>query len=343
MITENYYIISFTVAFAVSLAATLFFRFIAVKLNIYDHPVTAVKTHKISTPYLGGLAIWSAWTVSLVIIRLFTHFPTGTLTNIRALLIGSFLFLSLGLFDDIKKGGLGFKIKFLIQIAASLVATVGFDIRISFIDNYFISVALSVLWIIGLSNAFNIIDIMDGLSCGIAAIAAFFFFFIALPSEMLYVNFSAIALAGACLGFLPYNLSKKRKIFMGDTGSLSIGFILATIALGTSYTKLNFIGVFSPLLILAVPIFETTFVSIVRIKNGKSPFLGSKDHFPLRLEKMGLTRKQILITVYAACAVLGVFAYLFVNLAGISSFFILLFLVIIFIFAAYKLAKIKMD
>jgi UDP-N-acetylmuramyl pentapeptide phosphotransferase/UDP-N-acetylglucosamine-1-phosphate transferase len=124
--TENYYIISFTVAFALS-QRDLFFWFIALKLNIYDHPVTAVNTHKISTPYLGGLAIWSAWTVSLVIIRLFTHFPTGTLTNIRALLIGSFLFLSLGLFDDIKKGGLGFKIKFLIQIAASLVATVGFD------------------------------------------------------------------------------------------------------------------------------------------------------------------------------------------------------------------------
>lgn len=208
---ENFYIISFAVAFAISLLATLFFRFIAMRLNIYDHPITAIKTHKISTPYLGGLAIWSAWIISLIIIRLFTNFPTGTLTNIRALLIGSLLFLLLGLFDDIKKGGLGFKIKFLIQIVASLVVTVGFDIRISFIDNYFISIVLSIVWIIGLSNAFNLIDIMDGLSCGIATIASFFFFFIALPSEMVYVNFSAIALVGACLGFLPYNLSKKEK------------------------------------------------------------------------------------------------------------------------------------
>lgn len=343
MITENFYIISFTVAFAVSLLATLFFRFVAMKLNIYDHPITSVKTHRTSTPYLGGLAIWSAWIISLITIRLFTHFPTGTLTNIRALLIGSLLFLLLGLFDDIKKGGLGFKIKFLIQIIASLVVTVGFDIRISFIDNYFISVVLSIVWIIGLSNAFNLIDIMDGLSCGIAIIASFFFFFIALPSEMLYVNFSAIALVGACLGFLPYNLSKKRKIFMGDTGSLSIGFILATIAMGTSYTKLNLIGVFAPLLILAVPIFETIFVSLVRIRNGKSPFLGSKDHFPLRLEKTGFSRKQILIIVYTACTVLGFFAYLFVNLSGILSVFILGFIALIFIFASYKLAKVQMD
>ncbi|GAB1402430.1 MraY family glycosyltransferase [Elusimicrobiota bacterium] len=343
MITENFYIISFAVAFFVSLPATLFFRFLAVKLNIYDHPVTSVKTHRISTPYLGGLAIWSSWIISLVTIRLFTNFPTGTLTNIRALLIGSLLFLLLGLFDDIKKGGLGFKIKFLIQIAASLVVTVGFDIRINFIDNYFISVALSILWIIGLSNAFNLIDIMDGLSCGIAIIASFFFFFIALPSEMLYVNFSAVALVGACLGFLPFNLSKERKIFMGDTGSLSIGFILATIAMGTSYTSINLIGVFAPLFILAVPIFETVFVSIVRIKNGKSPFLGSKDHFPLRLEKMGFSRKQILIIVYTACIVFGFFAYLFVNLSGVSSFFILAFISLVIIIVSYKLAKVKMD
>lgn len=343
MITENFYIISFAVAFFVSLPATLFFRFVAMKLNIYDHPITAVKTHKISTPYLGGLAIWSAWIISLITIRLFTNFPTGTLTNIRALLIGSLLFLLLGLFDDIKKGGLGFKIKFLIQIAASLVVTVGFDIRISFIDNYFISVILSIVWIIGLSNAFNLIDIMDGLSCGIATIASFFFFFIALPSEMLYVNFSAIALVGACLGFLPYNLSKKRKIFMGDTGSLSIGFILATIAMGTSYTNMNLIGLFAPLLILAVPIFETVFVSLVRIEKGKSPFLGSKDHFPLRLEKIGFSRKQILIIVYIVCAVLGIFAYLFVNLSGILSLVILGFIAMFFIFASYKLAKVRMD
>ncbi|MDD5020669.1 MAG: MraY family glycosyltransferase [Endomicrobiaceae bacterium] len=340
---ENFYIISFAVAFVVSLSATLFFRFVAMKLNIYDHPITAVKTHKISTPYLGGLAIWSAWIISLITIRLFTNFPTGTLTNIRALLIGSLLFLLLGLFDDIKKGGLGFKIKFLIQIAASLVVTVGFDIRISFIDNYFISIALSILWIIGLSNAFNLIDIMDGLSCGIATIASFFFFFIALPSEMLYVNFSAIALVGACLGFLPYNLSKKRKIFMGDTGSLSIGFILATIALGTSYTKLNLIGVFAPLLILAVPLFETIFVSLVRIENGKSPFLGSKDHFPLRLEKIGFSRKQILIIVYITCVILGTFAYLFVNSSSVLSIFILIFISLVFIFMSYMLAKVKMD
>lgn len=130
---------------------------------------------------------------------------------------------------------------------------------------------------------------------------------------------------------------------MGDTGSLSIGFILATLAMGTSYTNINLIGLFAPLLILAVPIFETIFVSLVRIKNGKSPFMGSKDHFPLRLEKIGFSRKQILVIVYITCVILGISAYIFVNSSSVLSIFIFIFILLVFIFASYKLAKVKMD
>lgn len=343
MTNEFLFLITFLSACLSAVVLTPLFRYAAVKFDIYDRPITDVKTHKISTPYLGGLAIWSGWLISLLIIRFITHFPTGTLNSIRSLFIGSFLMLLLGLFDDIKKGGLGFKFKFFIQIAACVVVVVFFDIRINFIENYFLSVILSMLWIIGLSNAFNIIDIMDGLSCGIAAIAALFFFVIALPSEMIYVNFCSIALVGGCLGFLPYNLSKNKKIFMGDTGSLSIGFILATIAMGTSYTKINPIGIFAPLLILAVPVYETVFVSIMRMRKGKNPFLGSKDHFPLRLEKIGYTRKQILLFVYAACFMLGITAYLTVNLSQSLALMLFSFIVIVLIFIAVKLSKIKVD
>ena len=218
-----------------------------------------------------------------------------------------------------------------------------FDIRINFIENYTLSVLLSIFWIIGLSNAFNLIDIMDGLSCGTAAISAFFFFIIALPSEMIYVNFCAIALCAACLGFIPFNLSKSKKIFMGDTGSLSIGFILATIAMGTSYTKINPIAVFAPLLILAVPIYETTFVSIIRILKGKNPFLGSKDHFPLRLEKMGYSRKQILVFVYILSFILGIFSYTLVNLNDNISYLIFSLVIILLIIFSIKLSKVKVD
>ena len=337
------YIITFFISYFLSLLLTPFFRFVAIKLNIYDRPITAVKTHKISTPYLGGLAIWVSLVVSLIVIRFITNFPTGTLNNLRSIIVGSFLLLFLGLCDDIKKGGLGFKFKFLIQIIACLIVVVGFDIRINFIENYWLSVIISIFWIIGLSNAFNLIDIMDGLSCGTAAIAAFFFFIIALPSEMIYVNFCSIALFAACLGFIPFNLSKNKKIFMGDTGSLSIGFILATIAMGTSYTKINPIGIFAPLLILTIPIYETIFVSIMRLLKGKNPFLGSKDHFPLRLEKMGYSRKQILIFVYILCLVLGIFSYTIVNLNDNISYLIFSLVIILLVGFSIKLARVKVD
>ncbi|MCR4663137.1 MAG: undecaprenyl/decaprenyl-phosphate alpha-N-acetylglucosaminyl 1-phosphate transferase [Endomicrobiaceae bacterium] len=337
------YLITFFSAYLISLVLTPVFRHIARKFGIYDRPLTAVKTHKVSTPYLGGLAIWSGWVISLIIIRFITNFPTGTLNNLRSIITGSFMLLILGLCDDIKKGGLGFKFKFLIQIIACLIVIVVFDIRINFIENYVLSVLISIFWIIGLSNAFNLIDIMDGLSCGTAAIAAFFFFIIALPSEMIYVNFCAIALFGACLGFLPFNLSKSKKIFMGDTGSLSIGFILATIAMGTSYTKINPIGVFAPLLILAVPIYETIFVSIMRMLKGKNPFLGSKDHFPLRLEKMGYSRKQILVFVYILSFMLGIFSYTIVKFNDNISYLIFSFVIVLLIIFSIRLSKVKVD
>ena len=343
MNNEILYLITFLIAFIVSLVLTPCFRFIAKKFDIYDRPTSAVKTHKESVPYLGGIAIWSGWVISLIAIRFITDFPTGTLNNLRSVIIGSFLLLLLGLCDDIKKGGLGFKFKFLIQIIACVIVVVLFDIRINFIENYTLSVLLSIFWIIGLSNAFNLIDIMDGLSCGTAAISAFFFFIIALPSEMIYVNFCAIALCAACLGFIPFNLSKSKKIFMGDTGSLSIGFILATIAMGTSYTKINPIAVFAPLLILAVAIYETTFVSIIRILKGKNPFLGSKDHFPLRLEKMGYSRKQILMFVYILSFILGIFSYTLVNLNDNISYLIFSLVIILLIIFSIKLSKVRVD
>ena len=113
MNNEILYLITFLIAFIVSFVLTPCFRFIAKKFDIYDRPTSAVKTHKESVPYLGGIAIWSGWVISLIAIRFITDFPTGTLNNLRSVIIGSFLLLLLGLCDDIKKGGLGFKFKFL--------------------------------------------------------------------------------------------------------------------------------------------------------------------------------------------------------------------------------------
>ena len=343
MSNELLYLISFASALLISLIATPLYRFFAIKLNIMDSPVTAVKTHKVSTPYLGGAAIAMGFIASLFLIRFITHFPDGTLRSLRGIIYGSVIIMFLGFIDDVRYKGLGFKSKLLIQFLAAAIVVFGFDIRINFIAIYPVSCMVSILWIVGITNAFNIIDIMDGLSSGIAVIAAFAFLFISLPTEMIYVNFCAVALAGGILGFIPYNFSKSKKIFMGDTGSLFIGFVLASIAMGTSYTKMNNIGLFAPLLILAVPIYETGLVSMFRMQKGKSPFLGSKDHYALRLEKIGFSRKQILIMTYTACAILAFCAFLFTKLT-LSYAMMLLLVVLACLWAiTVKLASVKVE
>jgi len=334
------YLFAIAVSFVVSALFTPVMRFIAIKFQILDHPHTDIKTHQTPTPYLGGLAIWLGWIVSLSVIRFFTHFPTGTLRNLRGMLWGTIFIIIVGLIDDILPRGLEFKKKFLLQFIAA-GCLIFFDIRIHFVNPDFMAVALSAVWAVGITNSFNIIDIMDGLSSGIALIASIAFLVIALPSEQIYVNFASAALAGACLGFLPYNLSKRFKIFMGDTGSLTIGFILAAISMGTSYTKFNNAGLLAPLLILAIPIYDTLLVSYLRVRRGQSPFLGSKDHFALRLEFMGINRPRILTTTYFASALLSYGAYFATKLPPTEATILLLVFLTLALIISYFLGKVE--
>jgi UDP-GlcNAc:undecaprenyl-phosphate GlcNAc-1-phosphate transferase len=298
----------FLIALVVSAAATPLMRQLALRWHILDRPWTDIKTHKQPTPYLGGAAIAIGIAVSLLAARFITDFPTGTLHSLRGIFFGGLIIVLLGLFDDIKPKGLGYQVKFLVQGAAAL-CLMYFDMRINFVSPNWLGVALTLIWIIAVINAINIIDIMDGLASGIAVIASLGFLFISLPSEEIYVNFLAAALAGALLGFIPYNLSKKMKIFMGDTGSLLVGFVLAALSLGAAYTRVNNLGVFAPLLILGIPLYDTALVFYLRFQRGMSPFLGSRDHFALRLEKFGFYREEILILCYATSLVLTFTAF----------------------------------
>ncbi|MDE2039016.1 MAG: undecaprenyl/decaprenyl-phosphate alpha-N-acetylglucosaminyl 1-phosphate transferase [Elusimicrobia bacterium] len=295
---------------AVTWAATPAVRALALRLGWLDAPSSSVKTHKVATPSLGGMAIYLGYAAALLLTRYWTRFPTGTLHALRALLLGGTLVFFCGIVDDLRKPhGLGFKEKFAAQAAAAILL-IHFGVRIRFIRPDYISQALTLLWVVGITNAYNIIDIMDGLAASQAAIAALAFLLISLPSEELYVNIAASALAGAALGFLPWNLSKKRKIFMGDSGSLLLGFLLSGLAMGTKYTVVNNLGVYCPLLILLVPMYDTLFVMVLRLRKGQSPFLGSKDHFALRLERLGYPRSTIILMAAAASIFLGFCAFL---------------------------------
>ncbi len=334
------YFLAFLLPLLLALGFTPLLRLLALKFGHLDKP-TDIKTHKIPTPLLGGAAVCAAFSASLIFMRFYTSFPTGTLRDLRVILLGGAVMFALGFVDDMRKPhGLGFRTKFAVQFAVAAF-TAFYGIRIHFIQPEYLSFALSVLWIVGVSNAFNIIDIMDGLSAGQAALAAFGFLLIAFPSESIYVNFASAALAGAALGFLPYNLSKKYKIFMGDSGSLFCGFVLALVAMGTKYTDVNPLGVYAPLFILAVPIYDTIFVSVMRLRRGHSPFLGSKDHFALRLEKIGFSRHRVVWLSSLVTLGLSVFAWLITQMPLSWGVLIVCVLAVEFLLVGAAIAKIK--
>lgn len=311
ILLENFhlYLLAFFLPMIFSVLLTPLLRRAAVKFSFFDIP-SHLKKHGEPIPHVGGMAVMIACFMTLILMRFYTSFPTGTLRDLRILLFGGFVMFVLGLVDDIHKPeGLSVASKFAIQILTA-VLVVFYGVKIKFIQPEYISSLISVLWIVGISNAINIIDIMDGLSGSQVAAASLGFLIIAMPSESIYVNFAAAALLGATVGFLPYNFSRKRKTFMGDSGSLFCGFVLAFLAMGTKYTELNPLGVYAPLLILSVPIFDTLFVSAARMAKGMSPFRGSGDHLALRLKTKGLGEGKIVALFAAFSVLMSAFAYL---------------------------------
>jgi UDP-GlcNAc:undecaprenyl-phosphate GlcNAc-1-phosphate transferase len=220
----------------------------------------------------------------------------------------------LGLWDDKRRLGPFFKlvIQFLVAIAAASLA----DVRVEFfISNRVVTTLLSALWIMLMVNAFNFLDNMDGASAGIAAIVSAVLFTAAALSGQILVGGLALMFIGTLLGFLVFNFPPAR-IFMGDAGSLVVGFFIAVLSLRTTYYHQAGSGrwypVLMPLIALAVPLYDFTSVMILRLSQGKSPFVGDTQHFSHRLRRRGLTDTQTALTLYLAtlCTGLGaVFLY----------------------------------
>jgi UDP-GlcNAc:undecaprenyl-phosphate GlcNAc-1-phosphate transferase len=291
----------FILAFIISAFLTPLFRKIAIKTHFIDTPTGQLKKHTAPVPYLGGLAIYFAFLLVLMI-AIVKFQLIGELPGL-ALLVGATIMALLGLVDDLFS--LTPLVKFLVQtLAATLI--VGFGIRMKFISITPISWILSIIWIVGITNALNIIDIMDGLAGGVVIIAALGFLFVPFSEKMSYVNLVASILAGSTLGFLIYNF-QPAKIYMGDTGALFVGFILAGISMGESYTARNVVAIYAPILILGVPIFDTILVMFLRFLKGKSMFRGSNDHLALRLKALGFSVKQV-VSILWGLSLLGILA-----------------------------------
>ncbi|MDO8536102.1 MAG: MraY family glycosyltransferase, partial [Candidatus Omnitrophota bacterium] len=323
----------FITSVVISYLITPFMAALAARIGYLDHPKTN-KVHAHSTPLLGGVAIAIAFFIAILsqwdIVKAFQMDP-----KITALLAGAAVLLVLGLVDD--RVGMGPNIKLFGQFMAAMILYKS-GLRIGFLGGYYLNLAVTYLWLIGVTNAFNLLDNMNGLSAGIAVIASFFFGAIALINNQWMVAIISFALCGSCLGFLRYNFPKAR-IFMGDAGSLVVGFLLSSLAIfgnWKSYGLTTSIAV--PLLVLAYPIFDTTLVTVMRIREGRSIFQGGRDHSSHRLALLGFKSKRAVLVIYAICITLGVSAMMVSILPFINGVFI-----IGFVFLALLLLGIRLS
>ncbi|MEK6543582.1 MAG: MraY family glycosyltransferase [Elusimicrobiota bacterium] len=304
---------------------------VAGRLKIFDLPDNKLKTHAIPTPRIGGVGIFLSIAVVLVATRFFTDYPTGTIRNFRYILSGASIIFLMGLIDDLKPGGLTYREKFAIQFIAAAILLLA-PVRMQFIHPHYLAAALSIIWVIGITNSINLIDIADGLAGTQTALASAAFLAIAFPSEDIYVNILAAAVLGATIGFLPLNFSKQHKLFMGDSGSTSLGYLLAVLAMGCSYSAQNPLAVYAPLMILGMPVIETFFLIYIRLRKGLNPFYGSRDHLVHRLQELHLTQHNILTLLALSTLLLCLLAFLISRLSNI--------LVIIAIYTVLTIAAI---
>ncbi len=307
-------IFAFVVALVISYAATPLAKRLAFRLGAVDVPKDGRRMHKEPKARMGGLAIFLGFLVSVFCFAEFI-LPTGSLnTGLIGILIGSVIIVVLGIFDDIKPRSA--KLKFLIQlVAASIPVLLG--VRVFVITNPFtnelislpmwLSIAGSILWIAGVTNAVNLIDGLDGLAAGVSSIAA-----VALLSILLLVNVQSVtllvmtaALAGACFGFLPYNFNPA-KLFMGDTGSTFLGFTLACVSIQGPFK--TYVAFIVPMLVLGLPIFDTAFAIIRRLLKGQSIMTPDRGHLHHRLIDRGFSHRTTVLILYILSAVLAISA-----------------------------------
>jgi len=279
-------------------------------MGIVDRPDGNLKQHDDAVPYLGGLAVFVSF---LLTVGVLTDFQQETL----GYLLSGTIVLLVGLIDDF--GVLTPSQKLLGQALAALVLIKsGIFIRLAFLPLP-VAYVLTVLWILSLTNAFNIIDIMDGLAAGVATIAALVIGAANLLAGRDSIAFLSIVLAGAALGFLRHNFQPAR-IYLGDAGSLFMGFMLAALSMNAGYTRINLIGALSPVLILGIPLFDMLFVMFVRWRKGIPITRGSPDHFALRLRRWRLSVRETALVAYMATGILGGIALLLTQVStGIAA------------------------
>ena len=296
-------------AVAISFLSTPLVKTLAYKVGAIDVPKDNRRMHKVPIPRLGGLAIFLAFLLSALIFADIDR-------QLQGILLGAVIIVVLGALDDV----LALKAlpKLIVQIIAAGVA-VYHGCVIQFISNPnvfsnasylnlgWLSVPITIIWIVAITNAVNFIDGLDGLAVGVSSISAAALIVIALMVAETNIAIILCALFGACLGFIPYNMNPA-KIFMGDSGSTFLGYILATLSITGLFKMYAIISFAVPFLILGLPIFDICFAFLRRIAHGQSPMQADRGHVHHRLIDMGFTQKQAVAIAYMLTAILGLAA-----------------------------------
>jgi UDP-GlcNAc:undecaprenyl-phosphate GlcNAc-1-phosphate transferase len=331
---------------------TPFCEKIALRFNILDKPDWR-KIHDNATPLLGGIAVYLAFFLSLIFNNIF-------LPGMKILLLGSSLILVMGLLDDIRP--LPATLKFIIQVLTSLMVILLGDIQFTFFYNTpfapFINIPLTVLWLVGLTNAMNFFDGIDGLAAWLSITISTFLGIIAFKTNQPALGWFSVAMAGSCMGFMPYNFKfgKSARLFLGDAGSTYLGFTLAGLAvMGRWSTSSHFVSLTAPILIFGILIFDMAYVNLSRIKNKQAGSFFelltcvNKDHLHHRLLFMGFARKEVVFIIGIMSACLGVSALIIMKqevieaILGLIQAFMIIGLIVILMLKGREIVPVEGD
>lgn len=321
---------TFLVAGVLAYLFTPYVKRFAQQIGAIDVPKDTRRMHKEPVPRLGGLAIFMAFLVSVLVF--------GKLDmQMLCVLMGALLIVVLGIFDDVL--ALGARLKFIVQIGAAAIPVCIGGLQINMFTNlnpfseqpYFhlgiLAVPITIIWIVGITNAVNLIDGLDGLAVGVSSIAAITMLAVALLTGEMGIAVLMGALAGGCIGFMPYNLNPA-KIFMGDTGSTFLGYMLATASIMGLFKFYAVISFAVPFLILGLPIFDTANAIIRRIAEGRSPMSPDRGHVHHKLIDMGFNQKQAVAILYAISGTLGLTAVILTSSGEVKAIFLLLAVIV---------------
>jgi UDP-GlcNAc:undecaprenyl-phosphate GlcNAc-1-phosphate transferase len=304
----------FAGALVFAIGGTPLARYIAPRLGVVDQP-SARKVHLEPTPLLGGAAIFGAVMLALIFLK-----DTRNFDQLVSILLAASWMSFLGLWDD--RWGVRPLLKLSGQLIGALFLVAnGVQVALPYLPHW-ADVVVTVLWLVGVTNAFNLLDNMDGLSGGVAAIAAAFFVLMSAFSGQYLVGALAAAVLGACIGFLIYNYNPA-SIFMGDSGSLFLGFLLAAIGIKLRFPdNVTFVTWMIPPLVLGLPLFDTTLVILSRLRRRLNPLTTpGKDHVSHRLVATGMTQREAVLTLYLVAGALGMVA-IFVTQATVQEGYI---------------------